>query len=78
MTKPIITIRQATPDDKAKVTQFRIDQFRTAKEFEVVNTKLFSEMKGQVLIAELDNEKAKQRLAQEKFYGKMNMACFAE
>jgi hypothetical protein len=56
MPKPTITIRQATSDDIEKVTQFRIDQFKTAKEFEVVSTELFSVMKGQVLIAELDNE----------------------
>jgi hypothetical protein len=56
MTKPIISIRQATLEDREKVTQFRIDQFRSAKEFTVANTDVFSVMKGKVLIAELNKE----------------------
>ena len=56
MTKQTITIRQATLQDTEKVTQFRIDQFRTAKEFELLSIDPLSQMKGQVLIAEFENE----------------------
>ena len=55
MTKPVITIRYATIDDVENVANFRIEQFKSAKEFEIVSTELISELKGQVIIAELDN-----------------------
>jgi hypothetical protein len=56
MTKPTITIRKATLDDIEQLTEFRISQFKTAKEFRVVDTKPFSEFKGTVLVAEMENE----------------------
>lgn len=56
MTKPTITIRQATLDDKEQLTEFRIAQFKTATEFTVLDTKPLSEFKGQVLVAEIDNQ----------------------
>lgn len=56
MTKPVITIRYATIDDAENVASFRIEQFKSAKEFEVLNTEMFLEMKGRVLIAVLNNK----------------------
>lgn len=56
MTKPIITIRQATLDDNEQLTNFRISQFKTAKEFELLGTKDFSSQFGSVWVATRDNE----------------------
>jgi hypothetical protein len=56
MTKPTITIRQATTNDKDLLTGFRISQFKTAKEFEVNNFQDFSKQQGQNLIIENGKE----------------------
>lgn len=55
MTKPTINIRQATIDDTEKITQFRIDQYKTAKEFEILDLDALSEQRGKIYLAELDD-----------------------
>jgi len=56
MTKSTITIRLATLDDSDSLTDFRISQFKSAKEFELLNPSLLSKQSGQIFIAELDNK----------------------
>lgn len=56
MDKLTITIRQALLEDSQRLSEFRIAQFKTAKEFQIIDTKSLSEFKGQVMIAEVNNE----------------------
>ncbi|MFN8277213.1 MAG: hypothetical protein U0T84_07010 [Chitinophagales bacterium] len=56
MTKPTIIIRQANLDDSEQLTDFRISQFKTAKEFELLGTKDFSSQYGNVWVATRDSE----------------------
>lgn len=55
-TKPILTIRFATKEDSENVTNFRVAQFKTSKEFELLNPSLLSKQSGKVLIAEIDSQ----------------------
>jgi hypothetical protein len=52
--KPILTIRFANEADNVKLTEFRVSQFKTAKEFELLNPALLSLQKGLIYIIEQD------------------------
>jgi hypothetical protein len=54
--KPILTIRYATTADSERLTDFRISQFKTAKEFELINSDLLSYQNGQIFIIESNKE----------------------
>lgn len=55
MTKPILTIRYATIDDAENVANFRIEQYKSAKEFKICDLSALSQQRGKIYIAELDN-----------------------
>ena len=54
--KQTLTIRYATSADSDRLTNFRISQFKTAKEFEILDLKSLSKQSGAVYIVELDGE----------------------
>ncbi len=54
--KPILTIRNATAADSECLTDFRISQFKTAKEFELLKPDLLSYQNGQIFIIETNKE----------------------
>ena len=56
MTKPSIKIRLATINDTEQLTDFRISQFKTAKEFEIKSLDTFSRQSGTTIIAEIQGE----------------------
>lgn len=51
-TKPTLTIRYATPADSDRLTDFRISQFKTAKEFELIIPELLSMQSGYIFLVE--------------------------
>ena len=56
MTKPTITIRQATLNDNDPLTKFRVSQFLSAKEFKLSGTNSFSMQSGIVWVATIEDE----------------------
>ena len=54
--KPKITIRYATPADSDRITEFRITQFKTAKEFELINPSLLALQRGHIYLIEQDDQ----------------------
>jgi len=54
--KKTITIRFATEADKEKVGDFRKEQYKTAKEFKVLDESVLYKQRGKVFVAELDGE----------------------
>lgn len=48
--RPVITIRYATPADNERLTQFRIDQFKTSKQFKLKNPAFLAQQRGHVYI----------------------------
>jgi hypothetical protein len=53
-TKQTITIRFATDKDTETIADFRIQQFKTAKEFEIKDLAAVAKQRGKVFIAEID------------------------
>ena len=56
MTKSVITIRYATIDDAENVASFRIEQFKSAKEFQIIDLNAVGKQRGKIFIAEIDEE----------------------
>lgn len=54
--KKTIKIKYATSKDYESIAAFRIKEYKTAKEFEILDLKALSKQRGNVLIAELDGE----------------------
>lgn len=54
--KPILTISYANIHDNDRLTEFRISQFKSAKEFELLDTKLLTKQRGNIFIVEKENE----------------------
>jgi len=49
---PVVQVRYATAADNSILTTFRIDQFKTSREFEVLNFSRFNECRGKVYLVE--------------------------
>ena len=54
--KPILTISFANIHDNDRLTEFRISQFKSAKEFELLDTKLLTKQRGNIFLVEKENE----------------------
>ncbi|MFI5140624.1 MAG: hypothetical protein ACHQIM_22595, partial [Sphingobacteriales bacterium] len=55
MTKRNIIVRYVTPADADAIIEFRIRQFKTAREFEILYFLALSKQRGRILIAEIDS-----------------------
>ena len=55
MTKPILTIRYATIDDAENVASFRIEQFKSAKEFQTIDLNAVGKQRGKIFIDEIQD-----------------------
>ena len=54
MAKPKLNIRIANMNDHERVANFRIEQYKTAKEFKIVDIDALTRQRGKVLLIELD------------------------
>lgn len=54
--KPTLTISFASIGDSDRLTEFRISQFKSAKEFELLDTTLLTKQRGNIFIIEKENE----------------------
>jgi len=55
MSKPVLTIRFANTHDEEAISKFRIEQYKTAKEFNIVDLNAVTKQSGKIFIAEVNN-----------------------